>query len=178
MARNAAKADWIRSQQIVSRLKAMAARGAANVGRMQGQVQDKVRRVEQDQKMAQQAAIEKRRKDLRQELAYIETQIYDLEGSYLEETREFGNIFTGWNSLINDKATRVKKQTHNEDRLFSLSSVTSPATRKEEKKEQVKMNKSKVEGVEMKEEKEREKDTQSDEQKSFKKLKKKHSKRQ
>ena len=45
-ARNAAKADWIRSQQIVNRLKAMAARGAANVGRMQGQVQDKVRRVE------------------------------------------------------------------------------------------------------------------------------------
>lgn len=97
--------------------------------------------------MAQQAAIEKRRKDLRQELAYIETQIYDLEGSYLEETREFGNIFIGWSSLVSDKTKKVKKQTHNEDRMFSLSSVTSPATRKEEKKEQVKMNKSKAGGI-------------------------------
>jgi hypothetical protein len=120
--------------------------------------------------MAQQAAIEKRRKDLRQELAYIETQIYDLEGSYLEETREFGNIFTGWSSLISDKVMKVKKQTYNEDRLFSLSSVTSPATRKEEKKELVKISKSKVE--EDIEEKDNTND--SDEQRSQKKLKKSH----
>ena len=120
--------------------------------------------------MAQQAAIEKRRKDLRQELAYIETQIYDLEGSYLEETREFGNIFTGWSSLISDKVMKVKKQTYNEDRLFSLSSVTSPATRKEEKKELVKISKSKVE--EDMEEKDNTND--SDEQISQKKLKKSH----
>lgn len=129
-------------------------------------------------KMAQQAAIEKRRKDLRQELAYLETQIYDLEGSYLEETREFGNIFTGWSSLINDKATRVKRQTHNEDRLFSLSSVTSPATRKEEKKEQVKINKSRLEGLDVETERENADDTQLDEQKYFKKIKKSISKRQ
>ena len=129
-------------------------------------------------KMAQQAAIEKRRKDLRQELAYIETQIYDLEGSYLEETREFGNIFTGWSSLINDKATRVKRQTHNEDRLFSLSSVTSPATRKEEKKEQVKINKSRLEGLDVETERENADDTQLDEEKYFKKIKKSISKRQ
>ena len=120
--------------------------------------------------MAQQAAIEKRRKDLRQELAYIETQIYDLEGSYLEETREFGNIFTGWSSLISDKVMKEKKQTYNEDRLFSLSSVTSPATKKEEKKELVKISKSKVE--EDIEEKDNTND--SDEQRSQKKLKKSH----
>ena len=120
--------------------------------------------------MAQQAAIEKRRKDLRQELAYIETQIYDLEGSYFEETREFGNIFTGWSSLISDKVMKVKKQTYNEDRLFSLSSVTSPATKKEEKKELVKISKSKVE--EDIEEKDNTND--SDEQRSQKKLKKSH----
>ena len=70
--------------------------------------------------MAQQAAIEKRRKDLRQELAYIETQIYDLEGSYLEETREFGNIFIGWSSLVSDKTKKVKKQTHNENYAKTL----------------------------------------------------------
>ena len=87
--------------------------------------------------MAQQAAIEKRRKDLRNELAYIENQIFDLEGTYLEETRDFGNIFSGWNSLLSDKQIKVKKQVQNEERLFSLSSVTSPATRRDEKKKQM-----------------------------------------
>lgn len=52
---NAAKAEWIRCQQIVSRVKAIASRGASNIGRMQGQVEDKVRRVGQDEAMVLQA---------------------------------------------------------------------------------------------------------------------------
>ena len=84
--------------------------------------------------MAAQAAVEKRRRELRLELSYIENQIFDLEGSYLEETREFGNIFTGWNIYLSEQHVKVKKSLHNDDRLFSMSSVTSPASKREEKK--------------------------------------------
>jgi hypothetical protein len=57
-----------------------------------------------------------------------------LETSYLEETRDFGNVFTGWDSYLAAEKTKVKKSIHYEDRHFSLSSVTSPASRKEESK--------------------------------------------
>lgn len=81
------------------------------------------------------SAIQKRRKELRTELSLIEKQIYDLETTYLEDSRDFGNIFVGWKTYIaqeKDKGNR-KKAVQNEERLFSLSSVTSPASRKEER---------------------------------------------
>ncbi|MFP6885700.1 MAG: hypothetical protein VCA40_14800, partial [Roseibacillus sp.] len=61
-AMNEAKAEWIRAQQIATRLKAGAARGVANVARMQGQVKEKARRVQQDERMVQRAAEDIERK--------------------------------------------------------------------------------------------------------------------
>lgn len=78
-------------------------------------------------------ALKKRRNEVKADLNHIEKQIYDLETSYLEETKEFGNIFTGWDSYLSSDKAKQKKITL-EDRLFSLSSVTSPASRKEENK--------------------------------------------
>ena len=78
--------------------------------------------------MAQHA---KRRKELRNELSLIEKQIYDLETTYLEETKGFGNIFVGWNGYLSTEKAKTKKGISNEERLFSLSSLSSPATRKE-----------------------------------------------
>jgi chromatin modification-related protein EAF6 len=76
-------------------------------------------------------AVAKRRKELRKELALIEKQIFDLETTYLEETRDIGNIFAGWKAyLANEKQKPIgKKDIPIEARLFSLSSVTSPASR-------------------------------------------------
>lgn len=63
------------------------------------------------------------------ELAHIEKQIYDLESTYLEDTQSFGNIFQGWNQYFVKETKKNKKKIciNNKDRLFSLSSASSPA---------------------------------------------------
>ncbi|MEC8941289.1 MAG: hypothetical protein VYC95_01050, partial [Verrucomicrobiota bacterium] len=73
-AMNEAKAEWIRAQQIATRLKAGAARGVGNVARMQAQVKEKSRRVEQDERMVQRAAedIEKKLEAVKQAEQKIE----------------------------------------------------------------------------------------------------------
>ena len=72
-------------------------------------------------------SLSKKKIDLKRELRAIEKQIYDLETAYLDETKYFGNIFSGWGSYTSEK-NRQKKLISVEDRLFSLSSVTSPAS--------------------------------------------------
>ena len=64
------------------------------------------------------------------------TQIYDLEATYLEETKDLGNIFSGWENYISKEKVKVRKNISNDERLFSLSSVTSPASRREDAKAQ------------------------------------------
>lgn len=76
----------------------------------------------------------KRKRELRKELLQIEKQIYDLETAYLEETRDFGNILTGWDGYLSTEKVKQKKTLFNEDRLFSLSSSSSFASRREESK--------------------------------------------
>ena len=101
--------------------------------------------------MATVAEAEKKRKRLHQELNQIEKQIYELEASYLEETRDFGNIFVGWNQYLSLEKSKVKKTVANEERLFSLSSSSSPAAKKERrynnKKESNNATKSKEDNV-------------------------------
>eukprot|EP01035_Chromulina_nebulosa_P026295 gene26295-34396_t len=82
--------------------------------------------------------LKKKRKELRVELQTIEKQIFDLETTYLEETKDFGSIFTGWDAYLSLEKVKPKKNITVEERLFSLSSVTSPASRKESQKNKVK----------------------------------------
>lgn len=67
---------------------------------------------------------------LRHELAVIEKQIYDLETSYLEDTRDMGNIFAGWNQFLSAEKNKQRRTVLLDERLFSLSSSTSPASKR------------------------------------------------
>jgi chromatin modification-related protein EAF6 len=63
-----------------------------------------------------------------QKLASLERQIYALEGSYLQDTRNLGNILTGWDSYLSSRGSGALKRPQKfkeSDRLFSLSSLTS-----------------------------------------------------
>ena len=98
--------------------------------------------------------LQKRRRELRSDLSTIEKQIYDLETHYLEETRDVGNILSGWDMFLSNDKVKIKKQVSREERLFSLSSSTSPATKRD-----LKVNKEKERGeknIEKEKEKEKE----------------------
>ncbi|KAI8566438.1 hypothetical protein RHMOL_Rhmol02G0040400 [Rhododendron molle] len=71
-----------------------------------------------------------KRQKLQEELHTIEKQVYELETSYLQESSHFGNAFKGFDGLLSASrnTTNLKKsrKLQPEDRIFSLSSVTSP----------------------------------------------------
>ncbi|AEE83434.1 histone acetyltransferase subunit NuA4-domain protein [Arabidopsis thaliana] len=72
-----------------------------------------------------------KREKLRQELRSIEKQVYELETSYLQESSHIGNALKGFEGFLSSsKSTASAKRSRKfqpEDRVFSLSSVTSPA---------------------------------------------------
>lgn len=78
------------------------------------------------------------KKQLETELNDIEKKIFDLESLYLEETMHCGNVLRGWDNYLSLKSqknnppfTKKNKISANE-RIFSLSSTTSPANKKME----------------------------------------------
>ncbi|KVH91447.1 chromatin modification-related protein MEAF6 isoform X1 [Cynara cardunculus var. scolymus] len=77
------------------------------------------------------SSILSKRQKLQEELRTIEKQVYELETSYLQESSNFGNVWKGYEGFLSSSKNtanlkRSRKFQH-EDRLFSLSSVTSPA---------------------------------------------------
>ncbi|XP_015868096.1 uncharacterized protein LOC107405542 [Ziziphus jujuba] len=72
-----------------------------------------------------------RRTKLQEELRNIERQVYDMETSYLQDPSQCGNVLKGFEGFLSSsKSTALLKRSRKfqpEDRLFSLSSVTSPA---------------------------------------------------
>uniref|UniRef100_A0A1D1Z771 Chromatin modification-related protein MEAF6 n=1 Tax=Anthurium amnicola TaxID=1678845 RepID=A0A1D1Z771_9ARAE len=76
-------------------------------------------------------ALLSKRDKLHEELRNIEKQVYDLETSYLQDSNQCGNVLKGFEVFLSSsKSTANLKRSRKfqpEDRLFSLSSITSPA---------------------------------------------------
>lgn len=69
---------------------------------------------------------------LSESLVNIERDIYSLEGSYLESTKDYGNVIKGWDRYLsygktsnNNSAVNEKRKFRQSQRIFSRSSVTS-----------------------------------------------------
>ncbi|KAI9180615.1 hypothetical protein LWI28_006585 [Acer negundo] len=77
------------------------------------------------------ASLISKRAKLHEELRIIEKQVYDMETSYLQDPSQCGNVLKGFEGFLSSsKNTAFLKRSRKfqpEDRLFSLSSVTSPA---------------------------------------------------
>ncbi|OMP03100.1 hypothetical protein CCACVL1_02567 [Corchorus capsularis] len=77
------------------------------------------------------ASLLSKRAKLQEELRIIERQVYDMETSYLQDPSQCGNVLKGFEGFLSaSKNTAFLKRSRKfqpEDRLFSLSSVTSPA---------------------------------------------------
>ncbi|KAB5557560.1 hypothetical protein DKX38_008469 [Salix brachista] len=78
------------------------------------------------------ASLLNKRAKLHEDLRNIEKQVYDLETSYLQDPGQCGNVLKGFEGFLSSsKNTALLKRSRKfqpEDRLFSLSSVTSPAS--------------------------------------------------
>ncbi len=74
-------------------------------------------------------AIQQRKERLDEELKQVEKHVYDLETTYLNDSSQHGNVIKGFEGFLSQtKSTNLKKSRNfkPEDRLFSMSSTTSP----------------------------------------------------
>ncbi|XP_031252915.1 chromatin modification-related protein MEAF6 isoform X1 [Pistacia vera] len=77
------------------------------------------------------AALMSKRERFQEELRNIEKQVYDLETRYLQDSGQYGTALKGFEGFLSSSknTTNLKRsrKLQPEDRIFSLSSVTSPA---------------------------------------------------
>lgn len=68
-----------------------------------------------------------KKRALDKQLAQLESQLYNLEGTYLTETAAHsgGNIIQGFENYLKQSLTRRKNEISDNDRVFSNSSLTS-----------------------------------------------------
>ncbi|KAG0484232.1 hypothetical protein HPP92_008311 [Vanilla planifolia] len=73
-----------------------------------------------------------KRKQFQDELQSIERQIYELETGYLQDSNHCGSVLKGFEGYMSSTKSAINMKRSRkfqlDDRLFSLSSVTSPAT--------------------------------------------------
>uniref|UniRef100_A0A0D9Y5P7 Chromatin modification-related protein MEAF6 n=1 Tax=Oryza glumipatula TaxID=40148 RepID=A0A0D9Y5P7_9ORYZ len=77
------------------------------------------------------SALMSKRAKLQEELRSIERQVYEMETTYLQESNQFGSVLKGFESFLssskNTSNLKRSRKFQADERLFSLSSVTSPA---------------------------------------------------
>ncbi|KAL3679613.1 hypothetical protein R1sor_022569 [Riccia sorocarpa] len=77
------------------------------------------------------AGLMQKREKLAEELRAVEKQVYDLETAYLHDSSQCGSVLKGFEAYLssskNSGNVKRSRKFQPEDRLFSLSSVTSPA---------------------------------------------------
>ena len=66
----------------------------------------------------------RRKREIDKQLLQLELQIYNYEGSYLEDTLSHGNIIRGLDGYLSNRSERKRGPIKESDRIFSRSSAT------------------------------------------------------